>query len=45
MPNFVPGIKGRLRMFGNRVLRRIFEPRRDEVEGGWSFINCTLRQV
>jgi hypothetical protein len=24
----------RLRMFENRVLRRIFEPRRDEVTGG-----------
>jgi hypothetical protein len=25
----------RLRVFENRVLRRIFEPRRDEVTGGW----------
>jgi hypothetical protein len=25
----------RLRVFGNRVLRRIFGPRRDEVTGGW----------
>jgi hypothetical protein len=25
----------RLRVFGNRVLRRIFEPKRDEVTGGW----------
>jgi hypothetical protein len=25
----------RLRMFENRVLRRIFVPRRDEVIGGW----------
>jgi hypothetical protein len=25
----------RLRVFGNRVLRRIFRPRRDEVTGGW----------
>jgi hypothetical protein len=24
-----------LRMFENRVLRRIFEPKRDEVTGGW----------
>jgi hypothetical protein len=25
----------RLRMFENRVLRRIFEPKRDEITGGW----------
>jgi hypothetical protein len=25
----------RLRMFENRVLRRIFAPKRDEVTGGW----------
>jgi hypothetical protein len=25
----------RLRVFENRVLRRIFEPKRDEVTGGW----------
>jgi hypothetical protein len=25
----------RLRVFGNRVLRRIFGPKRDEVKGGW----------
>jgi hypothetical protein len=25
----------RLRMFENRVLRRIFGPKRDEVKGGW----------
>jgi hypothetical protein len=25
----------RLRMFENRVLRRIFGPKRDEVTGGW----------
>jgi hypothetical protein len=24
-----------LRMFENRVLKRIFGPRRDEVPGGW----------
>jgi hypothetical protein len=24
-----------LRVFGNRVLRRIFEPKRDEVTGDW----------
>jgi hypothetical protein len=27
--------KHRLRMFENRVLRKIFEPKRDEVAGGW----------
>ena len=26
----------RLRVFENRVLRKIFGPRRDEVTGGWS---------
>jgi hypothetical protein len=41
----------RLRVFENRVLRRIFGPKRDEVTGGWkkcimrSFVICTLRQV
>jgi hypothetical protein len=25
----------KLRMFANRVLRRIFGPKRDEVTGGW----------
>jgi hypothetical protein len=25
----------RLRVFENKVLRRIFEPKRDEVSGGW----------
>jgi hypothetical protein len=41
----------RLRVFEKRVLKRIFEPKRDEVIGGWrklhnrSFIICTLRQA
>jgi hypothetical protein len=39
----------RLRVFENRVLRRIFGPNRDEVIGGWrkmhSFITCTFHQV
>jgi hypothetical protein len=26
----------RLRMFGNRVLRRIFGSKRDEMTGGWT---------
>jgi hypothetical protein len=28
-------LREELRVFGNRVLRRIFGPRRDEVTGGW----------
>jgi hypothetical protein len=41
----------RLRVFGNRVLRRIFGQNRDEVTGGWntciitSFITFTFRQI
>jgi hypothetical protein len=41
----------RLRVFENRVLRRIFGPKRDEVTGGWrncimrSCMVCTLRPV
>jgi hypothetical protein len=41
----------RLRVFENRVLRRIFGPKGDEVTGEWrncimrSFMICTLRQV
>jgi len=31
----------RLRMFENKVLRRIFGPRRDEVTGDWR--NCITR--
>jgi hypothetical protein len=31
----VSDIKGRLRVFENRVLRRIFGPKRDEVTGEW----------
>jgi hypothetical protein len=29
------GVKHRLRVFGNRVLRKIFEPNKDKVKGGW----------
>jgi hypothetical protein len=29
------GEEHRLRVFENRVLRRIFGPKRDEVRGGW----------
>jgi hypothetical protein len=36
----------RLRVFENRVLRRIFGPRRDEVTGEWRKLhNEELRQV
>jgi hypothetical protein len=31
----VSHVKGRLRVFENRVLRRIFGPKRDEVTGEW----------
>jgi acid phosphatase family membrane protein YuiD len=40
-----------VRVFENRVLRRIFGPKRDEVTRGWkigimrSFITCALLQV
>jgi hypothetical protein len=27
-------------VFENRVLRRLFEPRRDEVIGGWRKLHC-----
>jgi hypothetical protein len=36
--NFARGFvweKHRLRVFENRVLRRIFGPKRDEIIGGW----------
>jgi hypothetical protein len=35
--NLVSDIEGehRLRVLENRVLRRIFEPKKDEVAGGW----------
>jgi hypothetical protein len=45
------GAKLGLRVFENRVLRRIFGPKRDEVTGGWrncimrSFITCAPRQT
>jgi hypothetical protein len=32
----------RLREFENRVLRRIFGPKRDKVIGGWR--NCIMRR-
>jgi hypothetical protein len=40
-----------LRVFENRVLRRIFEPKRDEIRGTgedyitWSFMLCTPDQI
>jgi hypothetical protein len=44
----VPHAKGshRLRVFENRVLRRIFECKREEVAGGWSRLcNEELRNL
>jgi hypothetical protein len=40
----------RLRVFENRLMRRIFRPKRDEVTGEWSctmrsFIICTYPQI
>jgi hypothetical protein len=36
----------KLRVFENRVLRRIFEPKRNGVTGGWrKLYNEELRQV
>jgi hypothetical protein len=38
-------------MFENRLLRRIFGPKRDEMTGGWrklrngKFMICTLHQI
>jgi hypothetical protein len=43
--------KNILRVFENRLLRRIFGPKRDKVTGGWrklyneSFITFTLHQI
>jgi hypothetical protein len=35
-----------VRVFENRVLRRIFEPKRDEVRGGWKKLhNEELRNL
>jgi hypothetical protein len=33
------GLKHRLRMFENRVLRRIFGPKGEEVAGGWRWLH------
>jgi hypothetical protein len=44
-------VEHRLRVFENRVLRKIFGPKGDEVMRGWrkqlmrSSITCTARQV
>jgi hypothetical protein len=34
-----------LRVIENRVLRRIFGPKRDEVTGEWSFMVCVPYQM
>jgi hypothetical protein len=31
--------KHRLRLFDNRMLRRIFGPKRDEIRGGWKTLH------
>jgi hypothetical protein len=33
----------RLGVFENRVLRRMFGPKRDEITGGWR--NCIMRRL
>jgi hypothetical protein len=33
--NFISHITGKLRVFENRMLRRIFEPKREKVMGEW----------
>jgi hypothetical protein len=33
-----------LRVFENKVLRRIFEPKKEEVVVGWSFITYRSRE-
>jgi hypothetical protein len=35
----------RLRVFENRVLKRIFGPRRNEVTGGWRKLNNEMYKV
>jgi hypothetical protein len=35
----------RLRVFENRVLRRIFGPKRGEVTREWSLTVCTAQQI
>jgi hypothetical protein len=35
----------RLRVFENRVLRRIFGPKRDEVIGGWGKLHEELHNL
>ena len=34
-----------LRMFGNRVLRKVFGPKRQEVTGGWKKLHEDLHQM
>jgi hypothetical protein len=43
--------KRELRVFENRVLRRVFQPKRDEVTGNgenyimWSLMTCTAHPI
>jgi hypothetical protein len=50
--SFTPREEHRLRVFENRILRRIFLNKRNELVGGWrklhnerSFITCMLHQI
>jgi hypothetical protein len=50
MVSHIKGREYRLRVFENRVLRRIFGPKRDEVTGEWrklhnEVIFCTPPQI
>jgi hypothetical protein len=44
-PNFlaIGSTLFRLRVFENRVLRRIFGPKRDEVTGGWRKLHNSIQ--
>jgi hypothetical protein len=42
--SFTPREKHILRGFGNRVLRKIFGPKREEVAGGWRTLHEGLSQ-
>jgi hypothetical protein len=35
----------RLRVFENRVLRRIFEPKRDVMTGGWRKLHTMISEI
>jgi len=37
--NFVSHVRGRMRMFENRVRRKVFEPKRDQVPADWKALH------